>query len=105
MKSGFQKFIASALIFTALVYSLDIHGLMHIFEDSQGDDKQDCEICIINHQKQQDSFSLTPNNETVVFQNPVEIKIQNNSIHFAQNSTQNLFLNGQLFNRPPPSHI
>lgn len=105
MKTGFQKLIASALIFTALVYSLDIHGLTHAFEDSQADDKQQCEICIINYQKQQGSFSLTPINEAFVFQNPVETNIQNITTDFVQNPTQNLFLQGQLFNRPPPSHI
>ena len=105
MKKRFQKLVASALIFTALVYSLDIHGLTHIFEDSQSDDKQHCEICIINHPKNQTSFSLIPISETINFQNPVERTSSEVSTAYIQNSFQNLFLEGQLFNRPPPSHI
>ena len=100
-----KKHITFLLMFTAISYSLNIHGLTHVFEDSQTDDKQHCEICIVNHQKHQDSFSLTPVSENFNFKNPVETTTTKILTVYAQNSTQNLFLEGQLFNRPPPLHI
>ena len=100
-----KKHITLLLMFTAISYSLDIHGLTHVFEDTNTDDKQHCEICIVNHQKHQDSFSLTPVSENFNFKNPVETVHYKLSTDFTQNLFQNLFLEGQLFNRPPPSHV
>lgn len=105
MKIKFQRFVALLLMFTAFLYSLNIHGLSHVFEDSHIDDNQHCELCIINHQKQQDTFALTPVSDSFNLNISLEIINPNISTELVQNTFQSLFLDGQLFNRPPPATV
>lgn len=105
MKMKSHRFVALLLMFTAFIYSLDIHGLSHVFEDSHTDDNQHCELCIINHQKQKGAFALTPLSDNFNLNISLEIINPNISTESIQNTFQNLFFDGQLFNRPPPATV
>ncbi len=102
---SFKRHIAFLLLISTVVYSVDLHGLSHVFEDAHDDDSNHCEMCIINHQKDQNNFALEPCQGS--FEVPVQISFFTGfqEIHTDQASFKSLFLNGQLFNRPPPPYI
>jgi hypothetical protein len=93
------------MLFIAISYSVDLHGLSHSFENDSSNDSKHCELCIITHQKEQSSFALEPNSNDfnfISFEFNVE---RNQNITSPQTATQTIFFRGQLFNRPPPFYI
>lgn len=103
MIGRFKRFVALLMMFTAFIYSLDIHGLSHAINDIHIDDGQNCELCIINNQKYQDVYALTPSSQSFSLICPHNYLSINFSPKLEKDTIQNLFLEGQLFNRPPPT--
>jgi hypothetical protein len=101
----FKRHIAFLLLIFTVVYSVDLHGLSHVLEDAHEDDSNHCELCIINHQKDQNHFALEPCQDS--FELPILVSLFTGfqEIHTEQASFKPHFLNGQLFNRPPPLYI
>jgi len=102
---NFKTYLSGFLMIVALSYSINLHGLSHALENNHNDDSNHCELCIINHQKDQNHFILQPNFNVFDFIR-FALTDENSSLFI---STQILvhptYLLGQFFNRPPPSTI
>lgn len=97
-----KPYLALMFMLIAVSYSVDLHALSHTFENEHSDDKQQCELCIINHQKDQSDFAIQPNFEDFNF---VPLLIENETglqILSSQPSISSIYFRGQFFNRPPP---
>lgn len=101
----FKTYISFALIFIAISYSIDLHGLSHAFENDHSKDSPHCELCIINHQKDQTFFALEPNSSEFEIASFPIITVVENVIFHPQISTHSYFFSGQFFNRPPPDTL
>ena len=98
----FKRFISGILLILAVSYSLDMHGLTHIFENENPEESNHCELCIINHQKEQTYFVLLSAPADFVFIPHTYFAENKNSVISVFGSIQSIYLTGQLFNRPPP---
>lgn len=100
-----KKHIALFLLFVVALYSIDLHGLSHAFSDDNSNNDKPCKICILHHQYQENSVSILPVND--YFENQLLLE---NIDSEANSSThkffyQNLYFEGQLYNKPPPQLI
>jgi len=89
----------------SVVYSLDLHALSHTFETSSADDSDHCELCIINHQKEQSQVALEPQLEDFEI-TPLNIQEELQQLVVAQQFyIHSNYYSGQFYNRPPPFTI
>lgn len=101
----FKNLLTLILLVIAVNFSVDLHGLSHIFESEQEDDSNTCELCIINHQKEQNNFALQPSQLNFEYHDLIYFDTHLSKINSSQTSPQTFYLIGQLFNRPPPSYV
>jgi hypothetical protein len=98
--------ISLFLLLVAVTYSINIHGLSHTFEDHHTDnDNTTCELCIINHKKDQSFFALEPHSDFIEFIAYNQFEDVCREIISAQIEIPSHYFLGQFFNRPPPSYI
>lgn len=97
-----KTYFSGLLLIIAISYSIDLHSISHTFDNDHPDDSNHCELCIINHQKDQHYFVLQPffyEFDLIPFISQEEI----NSVFVStQISIRSTYFLGQFFNRPPP---
>jgi len=100
-----KQHIAVFLLLIVASYSVDLHGLSHAFENDYANDDKQCEICILHHQHQETSISILPTND--YFENQFAVDNFNLKVDFTTHQVvyQNLYFEGQHFNKPPPQII
>lgn len=102
---SFKTYLAYFLLFIVVSYSVDLHAWSHNLDDSAHNDSQQCELCIINHQKDQNNPALQPNLEDYnLILLPIMEQV-NVKVISSQTSISSLHFYGQFFNRPPPFTI
>lgn len=101
----FKNLLTLILLVFAVNFSVDLHGLSHVFESEHEDESNTCELCIFNHQKEQNNYALEPSQVCYEYQDLTNIDTRISKINSSQTSPQTFYLIGQLFNRPPPSYV
>lgn len=94
--------ISSLLLIIAVSYSIDLHSLSHTFEKNHADDSNKCELCITNHQKDQNFFILEPSFNDFDLIPLFSLEGLSQKVQSAQTSYYNIYFIGQFLNRPPP---
>lgn len=100
-----KQHIALLLLFVVASYSVDLHGLSHVFENDYANDDKHCDICILHHQHHETSVSILPINDYTEHQfliKNIKSEIDLSSYAFVY---QNLYFEGQFYNKPPPLGI
>ena len=98
-----KTYISLFLLLVAVTYSINIHGLSHTFEDHHNDnDNKSCELCIINHQKDQTFFALEAHSDFIEFIPFTLFEDNSREIVSSQILSHSKYFSGQFFNRPPP---
>lgn len=100
-----QKYSYTVVLLLSMVYSLNLHGLSHIFENQDFVDDQHCELCIINHQKTQSLVSVYPICEDYTIVSHILYNTQDDFKKSTPKQISKIDLKGQLFNRPPPPSV
>ncbi len=102
---NFKRYIALLLLCIVTSYSVDLHGLSHMFDNHYADDDKQCEICILHHQQHETTVSILPvfdySNNQISLDN-FDLKVEFSTYNFIY---QNLFFEGQFYNKPPPYFI
>ena len=101
----YKNISAIFLLLLVITYSIDLHGLSHFVDNDQPDDHQQCEICIIQHQSEDNGIAILPLNEYTFNYDISNLYVAHNPIITSQKPSYNLYLKGQNFNRPPPAHL
>jgi hypothetical protein len=98
--------ISLFLLVVAVTFSMNLHGWSHIFEDHHNDTNHNqCEVCLINYQKNQKTLALEPQPFSLEFYSLDLLQVNRKSINSSQNLAYYKKFIGQLFNRPPPFYI
>lgn len=100
-----QKYKGVFLLAVALVYSLNVHGFTHIFDNDHSSDDTHCELCITNHHEDQYVFALEPNDNYFSIDEQHFFEAKKEVLENFNQSFRSHFSYGQLYNRPPPSII